>query len=381
MIELHGNDLRFRFPDVHPRASCRISFLRTLRIPDDNRSYPLPPGLSRFPLNHVDDYAERVPEDWGRHGGVFLPMHQAEAMWINFESTYPMAVKIAAGKSNAVTGEGWRNALSDEPSQDYLVIPDQPWLDGFYAGEGLIRQFVAMPLGEGFTAEEQLTGAAEHGGVQIVVYPMKASAYERLRSRRTHMAHDIEPAMPVMACAVPSMGLAPGGLIGTGHLRGRARPRGVGHVHEIEVLRASPEQPAVPACHRCRAAYQTSIRSRLHRSRASLVRVLRRRPEGPGGCRQALGPRQRRGEEGQAGQGRLGRKRTAESHEREDGERRREHRARRRLLNPPIREGQSPQTDPGTGISPCVTLKHGPSIPDSSSIDGRDKEDSGFLSS
>ena len=213
MIELHGNALRFRFPDVHPRASCRISFLRTLRIPDDNRSYPLPPGLSRFPLNHVDDYAERVPEDWGRHGGVFLPMHQAEAMWINFESTYPMAVKIAAGKINAVTGEGWRNALPDEPSQDYLVIPDQPWLDGFYAGEGLIRQFVAMPLGEGFTAEEQLTGAAEHGGVQIVVYPMKASAYERLRSRRTHMAHDIEPAMPVMACAVPSMGLAPGGLM------------------------------------------------------------------------------------------------------------------------------------------------------------------------
>ena len=213
MIELHDNDLRFRFPDVHPRASCRIGFLRTLRIPDDNRSYPLPPGLSRFPLDHVDDYAERVPEAWGSHGGVFLPMHQAEAMWIDFESTYPMAVKIAAGKINAVTGEGWSNSLSDDPSQDYLVLPDQPWLDGFYAGEGLIRQFVAMPLGEGFTAEEQLTGAAEHGGVQIVVYPMKASVYERLRSRRLHMAPDIEPAMSVMACALPSMGLAPGGLM------------------------------------------------------------------------------------------------------------------------------------------------------------------------
>ncbi len=29
----------------------------------------------------------------------------------------------------------------------------------------MIRQFVAMPLGEGYTAEEQLTGEAQHGGL------------------------------------------------------------------------------------------------------------------------------------------------------------------------------------------------------------------------
>ncbi len=38
-----------------------------------------------------------------------------------------------------------------------------------------------MPLGDGYTAEEQLTGKAEHGGVQIVVYPMKAAVYERYK--------------------------------------------------------------------------------------------------------------------------------------------------------------------------------------------------------
>ena len=43
--------------------------------------------------------------------------------------------------------------------------------------EDFIRQFVAMPLGEGFTAEEQITGKAEHGGLQIIVYPMKHEAY------------------------------------------------------------------------------------------------------------------------------------------------------------------------------------------------------------
>lgn len=207
MIELHHNELRFRFPEVHEDASCRIGFIRTLRIPDDNRAYPLPPGFSRFPLDHVDDYANRVPDEWVRHGGVFLPMYQAEALWISFDSDYPMAVKIAAGKINAVNGESWSNALSDEPSQDYVVLPDQPWLDGFYAGEGLIRQFVAMPLGEGYTAEEQLTGVDEHGGIQLVVYPMKATVYEHPQADRMIATYCMA------APSTPEMGLAPGGLM------------------------------------------------------------------------------------------------------------------------------------------------------------------------
>ena len=45
--------------------------------------------------------------------------------------------------------------------------------------KGVIRQFVAMPLGAGYTAEEQITGKAEHGGLQIVVYPMKREVFER----------------------------------------------------------------------------------------------------------------------------------------------------------------------------------------------------------
>ncbi len=53
MIELLNNQLTFRFPDVHKKAVCHIDFQRTLRIPDDNREYPLPPGLGRFPAEHV----------------------------------------------------------------------------------------------------------------------------------------------------------------------------------------------------------------------------------------------------------------------------------------------------------------------------------------
>ena len=91
-----------------------------------------------------------------------MPMYQSEALWIRFSARYPCAVKIAAGKINAVSGEAWTAELQSEP-QDYGVVPGQPWLDGFSVGEGRIRQFVAMPLGAGDSVEEQLTGRAEFG--------------------------------------------------------------------------------------------------------------------------------------------------------------------------------------------------------------------------
>jgi hypothetical protein len=108
-----------------------------------------------------------------------LPMYQAEAMWIRFRAHhYPFAVKIATGKINAVSGKPWSYGLERDP-QDYVVLPRQPWLDGYAVEKGVIRQFVAMPLGSGATAEEQITGAAEWGGVQILAYPLKGSLYQR----------------------------------------------------------------------------------------------------------------------------------------------------------------------------------------------------------
>ena len=210
MITLENNSLEFRFPEVHEAARCSIDFEQTLRIPDDGLDYPLPPGMGRFPLRHLDDYARRAPQDWLQRGGVLMPMHQAEAMWISFGSgSYPFAVKIAAGKTCALTGDAWANHLNTDP-QDYLVLPEQPWLDGFCVAKGIVRQFVAMPLGEGYSAEEQLTGAGEHGGLQIIAYPMKAERYEAMIGEQE--ADDDRDYGPGVVMSAPlDMGLAPGG--------------------------------------------------------------------------------------------------------------------------------------------------------------------------
>ena len=208
MIVLENDRLGFHFPEVHVAARCGIAFQRTLRIPDDGRDYPLPPGLGVFPLRHLDDYASRLPEAWRVRGGVIAPMHQSEAMWINFSSDYPFAVKVATGKICAITGDPFVERLNRDP-QDYAVLPEQPWIDGYCVEEGVVRQFVAMPLGEGYTVEEQLTGAAVHGGLQLVAYPMKAARYEAMMAARAKARRDL-PDPPVM-CEAPAMGLAPGG--------------------------------------------------------------------------------------------------------------------------------------------------------------------------
>ena len=206
MIELKNNRLCISFPEIHKDASCFVDFQRTLRVPDDNQEYPLPAGLGEFPLYPVDDYP--VPATWVKHGGIFLPMYQSEAKWINFESFggYPFAVKIAAGKINAVTGCTWSNDLSPDP-QDYVVLPDQEWLDGFSVAKSVVRQFVAMPLGQGVTAEEQISGEDKWGGLQLIFYPMKAKEYRKLSEGRGKCLKEI------VLYSRNDMGLAPGGRI------------------------------------------------------------------------------------------------------------------------------------------------------------------------
>lgn len=212
MITLEHDRLVFRFPEVHPDASCSIELQRTLRIPDDGKNYPLPPGLGRFPLRHLDDFAERLPAAWRDRGGVVTPVHQAEALWLNFFAgygetgvAYPCAIKIATGKINAVSGEEWCGHLNRDP-QDYMVIPTQPWLDGYCVEKGVIRQFVAMPLGAGYSVEEQLTGKALHGGLQIMVWPMKAERYRQLMDMERGRIYSSEAISDA-----GGMGLAPGG--------------------------------------------------------------------------------------------------------------------------------------------------------------------------
>jgi len=157
-----------------------VEFHRTVKLPEDGKTYPLPASCGLFPVKRVADYKDTVPKEWLEHGGVFLPMYQREAMWLAFRKRahQPCAIKIGVGKVNAITGEAWKDGL-DGDAQDYLVAPPQKWLDGINAGDDVIKQFVAMPLGMGYSVEGQVTGEEKHGGLQLAIYPGKREHFPK----------------------------------------------------------------------------------------------------------------------------------------------------------------------------------------------------------
>ena len=220
MIYLENDRLIIRFPEIHPNAGVSIDLQRTLRLPDDGKFYDLPPGKGSFPLRHIEDYDLGEQNALKDRGGLIMPMFQADALWINFETCnqdtaigdYPVAIKIATGKACALTGKNWSEGLSDEP-QNYLVVPEQPWLDGYNVGKDLVRQFVAAPLGEGVTTEEQLNSTADVGGIQIQAFPMKRDYFDKLRSPKIDYAEGINACFSKVLPMDDFMGLAPGGFM------------------------------------------------------------------------------------------------------------------------------------------------------------------------
>ena len=184
---------------------------RTLRIPDDGKIYPLPPGLGRFPLFKVLTYQHRVPPQWLEEAGALMPMYQREALWIGFHAAdwKPNAVKIAVGGINVVSGEPIDKGLRADP-QDYIVCPDQPWLDGINTGYGSIRQFVAMPLGKGYTVEASITGMEKFGGIQISVFEPKPGRFPDTPPLRSESG-PVRFAAPKTGTEPQYMGLGAGG--------------------------------------------------------------------------------------------------------------------------------------------------------------------------
>ncbi|OAG42872.1 hypothetical protein AYO21_02823 [Fonsecaea monophora] len=171
-----------------------IVFHRTVRMPDDEKLHQLPGSLGAFPLYSVEGYADKLPSAIVQAGGVFMPMWQREALWISLEARIGTryALRFSVGRINAVSGEKMDQekdiSADGQRVQDYVVVPGQEWLDGICVAPGIVRQFVAMPLGSGYTVEGQKTGEEKHGGLQIEIIP---AFQERLRTWAKDQTGDI----------------------------------------------------------------------------------------------------------------------------------------------------------------------------------------------
>ncbi|KAF8162859.1 hypothetical protein B0H34DRAFT_794627 [Crassisporium funariophilum] len=149
-------------------------FHRTLRVPDTNKVNKLPPSLGQFHLQPVSKYAYNLPDSIVTKGGFIMPMFQREALWVAFKAKRDKpAVKVSVGGVNAISGVAKNMPSPPDSDQDYVVAGLQPWLDGIMTEEGIVRQFVAMPLGKGYTVEEQVTGKTENSSFQFDIFPQR----------------------------------------------------------------------------------------------------------------------------------------------------------------------------------------------------------------
>ncbi|QSZ31442.1 hypothetical protein DSL72_001007 [Monilinia vaccinii-corymbosi] len=183
--EKSGHDkIRLTYVHAHSTELLDISLRRTIRVPENGEAHGLPPDCGAFPIYSVREYAGGLSEEMVLKGGVFVPIYQREAMWINFKSTHPFAVKIYVGGVNAVSGEPAAESLATnlrrkatldkgKSIQDYVVTGPrgQLWLDGIAKLDGKVMQFVATSVGNGYSIEAQITGEDRVCGVQMEIIP------------------------------------------------------------------------------------------------------------------------------------------------------------------------------------------------------------------
>ena len=76
-------------------------------------------------------------------------------------------------------------------------MPEQEWLDEYNVDKsGSVRQFIAAPLGKGYTVEEQITGSTSIGGIQVQAYPKgKSMVLIKVRKRRKMAQESIVQAL------------------------------------------------------------------------------------------------------------------------------------------------------------------------------------------
>ncbi|TKX20298.1 putative ubiquitin family protein-2 [Elsinoe australis] len=177
--------LELKADHILVNKDLKISFHRTVRVPDNHKTSALPPDLGSFPLQPISGITQQLPLDMASKGGIFFPMYQSEAMWIKFSQSCRenYAIRVYLGGVNAISGAlatgTVMNQSGRQNKQDYLVVPGQRWLDGIADSNGSVRQFVAMHAGSEYSVEAQVSGQDAVGGLQIEVTPYTANSRGR----------------------------------------------------------------------------------------------------------------------------------------------------------------------------------------------------------
>ena len=157
MPEITHNNLIVSFPDVHDRATLRLSF----------RKADVPKETAELAARHDGGF---VLKSSGRLVLHLRPRPLAGSDWEWRGLRYPFAVLISVAGTNALTGDVASTGLARP--QNYFVTPPQGGIDGYLTG-GEVHPLVSC----GDAADDQTP-------MDIVVFPMKAEAFAHLEGKR-----------------------------------------------------------------------------------------------------------------------------------------------------------------------------------------------------
>lgn len=130
----------------------KVDVIKTNVIDVDDSSHALPPYLSKYAEYNVSEFF--CPDEWSKDG-IFIPVKEGDALWFDLRRNEDCAVLPSVQRVNPVTGEpsNLEGGLSKDPVQNYMVLPQQQWIDG-YAKNGKVYQFRITKAGEGLAVNE-----------------------------------------------------------------------------------------------------------------------------------------------------------------------------------------------------------------------------------
>lgn len=130
----------------------KVRVVKTQKVEVDDDAHLLPPDNGSYSEYKVADYF--CPDEWSKDG-IFIPVNEGDPLWFDFRGNDECAILCAVQRINPVTGEpaDLEGGLSKDPTQNYLRMPEQLWLDG-YARDGKVYQFVVTKAGIGLAVNE-----------------------------------------------------------------------------------------------------------------------------------------------------------------------------------------------------------------------------------
>jgi len=129
-----------------------VSLRKTTIVDVNEDSHQLPPDHGAFNEFKVADY--NCPDEWIKDG-IFVEVKEGQPMWFDLRQNEVCACLPSVQRLNPVTGEpaNLDAGLTKDPTQNYLMLPGQLWLDG-YARDGKVYQFIVTKAGVGLAVNE-----------------------------------------------------------------------------------------------------------------------------------------------------------------------------------------------------------------------------------